>query len=120
MSHFALNSMKVANADMGLKNLKFKLNVFVWKIFSNADFFLAIGYGADYLEVARRMKRIGPLKTKSKRCLTEGPKDEEDQILLPKGHDMVQGKNSLPSVHKSIVEDMVGTIHGPKAKTCVA
>ena len=40
--------------------------------------------------------------------------------LLPKGHDVVQGKNGLPSVHKSIVEDMVGTIHGPKAKTCVA
>ena len=49
-------------------------------------------------------------------CLTDGPKNEEDQILLPKGHDVVQGKNSLPSVHKSIVEDMVGTIHGPKAK----
>ena len=65
------------------------------------------------------MKRISPLKTKSKHCLTDGLKDEEDQILLPKGH-VVQGKNSLPSVHKSIVEDMVGTIHGPKAKTCVA
>jgi len=68
------------------------------------------------VEVARRIERISPLKIKSKRCLTDGPKDEEDQILLPKGHDVVQGKNGLPSVHKSIVEDMVGTIQYSRTK----
>ena len=49
MSHFALISVKVANADMGLKNLKFKLNVFVIKNFSKNYFSLLLGH-SDHLE----------------------------------------------------------------------